>query len=161
MAQPVTPAQKRLSALVETTGLSVGVAESLTGGELSARLGATPGSGAWFRGGIVAYSSDVKRSLLGVPPGPVVAEIAATVMATGACRLLGADIAVSVTGVAGPDEQDGEPPGTVWFALHHSGEATTTLLQHFPGDPEDVVDATCTQAIDLLIEALEVVRGAD
>ena len=155
MAQPVTSAQQRLSTLVETTGLSVGVAESLTGGELSARLAATPGSGTWFRGGIVAYSSDVKRSVLDVPPGPVVSEVAAQVMATGACRLLGADISVSVTGVAGPDEQDGEPPGTVWFALHHTDKRTITLLQHFPGDPEDVVDATCTRAIDLLIEVLE------
>src|SRR4051794_35138508 len=101
MAQPVTPAQERLADLVDRAGITVVVAESLTGGELSARLAATPGSGSWYRGGVVAYASEVKRSVLDVPPGPVVSEAAATAMAAGVCRLLDADLSVSVTGVAG------------------------------------------------------------
>jgi nicotinamide-nucleotide amidase len=154
VAQPVTEVQERLGSLAERSGLTFAVAESLTGGELSARLAATPGSGGWFRGGLVAYASDVKRSVLGVPPGPVVSEAAATAMAEGVCGLLGADLSVAVTGVAGPDPQDGEPPGTVWFAVRH-GNVTTSQLRQFDGDPVDVVDVTCAHALVLLIQRLQ------
>jgi nicotinamide-nucleotide amidase len=154
VAQPVTGDQERLGEMVERAGVTVAVAESLTGGELSARLAATPGSGEWFRGALVAYSSDVKHEVLGVPRGPVVSEPAAAAMASGVSRLLAADLTVAVTGVAGPDEQDGQPPGTVWLAWHHAG-AIGTQLRRFPGGPEDVVDATCSRAIEVLIEHLE------
>ena len=81
----------------------------------------------------------------------MVSEAAAAAMASGACRVLGADVAIAVTGVAGPDEQDGQPPGTVWFALN-DGVAATTRLERLPGTPEEIVDATCICAMSLLLE---------
>jgi nicotinamide-nucleotide amidase len=145
---------ERLAAAAERGGLRLAVAESLTGGGLSAKLAAAPGASAWFRGGIVAYASEVKFDVLGVPRGPVVSEVAATAMADGVCRLLGADVAVAVTGVAGPDEQDGQPPGTVWMALHDP-DGTAACLRHFDGEPAQVVDATCDAAVAWLLERCE------
>ena len=97
-------------------GLTLATAESLTGGMIGTRLTDVPGASRAFRGAIVAYDGDVKRGLLGVPEGPVVSEAAVVAMAEGACRVLCADVSVAVTGVAGPDPQDGEKPGTVWMA---------------------------------------------
>ena len=74
-----------------------------------------PGSSDWFKGGVVAYDSQVKFDLLDVPEGPVVSESAAKAMADGVRRVLKADIGISTTGVAGPAEQEGQPPGTVWL----------------------------------------------
>jgi nicotinamide-nucleotide amidase len=154
VAQDTTSAQARLGSIFTDAKSSVGVAESLTGGELAARFASAPGASDWFRGGIVAYASEVKYDLLEVPVGPVVSETAAAAMAAGACRLLGADIAVAVTGVGGPEEQDGEPPGTVWLALAHDG-ATITRLEHFSGSPEAIVDATCECAVEWVIQHCE------
>ena len=86
---------------------SLGAAESLTGGLLGARLTGVPGASEVFRGSVVAYASDVKFSLLGVPPGPVVTDEAAAAMARGAREALGADVGIATTGVAGPAEQEG------------------------------------------------------
>jgi nicotinamide-nucleotide amidase len=74
-------------------------------------------------------------------------------MAAGACRLLGADVALAVTGVGGPDPQDGEPPGTVWFALHH-GPTHETRLERFSGDPPEILQQTCALATEILAEHL-------
>jgi nicotinamide-nucleotide amidase len=103
--------------LLVERGLTLAVAESLTGGLVAARLVNVPGASGWFRGGVVAYASDVKRSVLDVPDGPVVSAAAARAMATGVQHLLGADVGLGVTGVAGPDGQDGERPGTVFMAV--------------------------------------------
>src|SRR3954447_15933565 len=151
MAQEPEGRERRLGALLEHGGVPVAVAESLTGGELSARLASTPGSSAWFRGGVVAYASDVKHELLDVPPGPVVSESAATAMARGVCRLLGAEVATAVTGVGGPDPRDGEPPGTVWLALCDEG-TVTARLERLDGSPAEIVDATCACALEWLVE---------
>lgn len=142
-----------LSRLVDDAGVTVAVAESLTGGALSARLAAMEGSGSWYRGGVVAYSREVKHDLLDVPEGPVVSEVCAAAMAKNTARLLGADVTVAVTGVGGPATQDGEPPGTVWMALCHDGK-TTTGLHEFDGDPDDIVTATCDVALDWLLAEL-------
>jgi len=147
------PDGERLRELVERAGVRVAIAESLTGGRLSAELAAAPGASEWFRGGIVAYASDVKYDLLGVPHGPVVSEVAASAMAAGACRLLDADVAVALTGVGGPDRQEGEPPGTVWFALHH-GTTHETRLERLAGDPPEVVEQTCARATEMLADHL-------
>jgi PncC family amidohydrolase len=103
----------------------------------------------------VVYSSDVKRSLLGVSEGPVVSESAATEMAEGARRVLGCDIALSLTGVAGPTEQDGQPVGTVWIGL--AGDAVggtgATLLRlgrYGGGDREQIRQIANISALDLL-----------
>jgi nicotinamide-nucleotide amidase len=145
---------ERLNEVLETDELTVGVAESLTGGSLSAALGRISGSGDWFRGSVVAYSRTVKHGLLRVPPGPVVSEAAASAMAEHAAELLDADLTLAVTGVAGPDEQDGEPPGTVWMAVH-GVRGTRTCLLHLEGDPEEIVRETCSRGLQWLVDAAE------
>ncbi len=98
-------------------GLTLAAAESVTGGLVGARLTGVPGASDVFRGSVVSYASDVKRSLLGVGDGPVVSERAAREMAHGVRDRLGSDVALSLTGVAGPSEQDGEPVGTLYVGL--------------------------------------------
>ena len=157
MAQDSDPSTERIGELLSSSDRTLAVAESLSGGELSANFACAPGASDWFRGAIVAYSSDVKHSLLGVPPGPVVSEPAVSAMAQGAVRVLGADVGVAVTGAAGPARQDGRPPGTVWLAIH-DGTQTITRQERFPGSPPDVVDQTVRCAIGWLHEHL---RDAD
>src|SRR5690606_10139394 len=99
--------------LCRERGLTLAVAESLTGGLVGARLCGVPGASDVFRGGVVAYHPEVKQSGLGGAPGPVVTEEAARQMAGGARVACGADAAVATTGVAGPDETEGKAPGTV------------------------------------------------
>jgi nicotinamide-nucleotide amidase len=103
--------------LLSEAGLRLAVAESLTGGLVAARLTSVPGASTWFAGGIISYGEDVKQSLLGVSPGPVVSEGAAGEMALRVRDLLNADIGLSLTGVAGPTSQDGQPVGTVFVGL--------------------------------------------
>lgn len=111
-------------------GRSLGVAESLTGGLIGARLTAIPGASDVFRGSIVTYASDLKRSLLGVADGPVVSEAAVVAMAEGAARVLGADVTVAATGVAGPASQDGEEAGTVWLATLVDGQVEPFRIRY-------------------------------
>src|SRR4051794_20044695 len=110
LAEQVASAAKR-------AGLRIAVAESLTGGLLASRLSAATDASDWFRGGVVAYDRAVKHELLGVPEGPVVSEAAARAMAEGVATMLRADVAIALTGVGGPEPQDDQPPGTVWFGL--------------------------------------------
>ena len=112
------------------------------------------GSSEWFRGGIVAYSSAVKYRLLGVPDGPVVSEAAAVAMARGVGRLLEADVAVAVTGVGGPEPQDGEPPGTVWAATWPDQLGGAVLLR-LAGPPESICAQVCTKVVRMLRERVE------
>ncbi|MDQ2677574.1 MAG: CinA family protein [Actinomycetota bacterium] len=138
---------------LDRAGHTFAVAESLTGGSLSVRFAAAADSSSWYRGGVVAYSRAVKHRLLGVPMGPVVSETAAAAMAEGVCRVLDADVSLSVTGAGGPDPQDAQPPGTVWMAVHdRTTRATHTRQVRFDGDPEQVVEATCGNAVDWLLE---------
>jgi len=130
-------------------GLSLGLAESLTGGLVGARLTAVPGASDWFRGSIVAYDSAVKHRLLGVPDGPVVSEQAALAMATGSAKVLAADVGLGVTGVAGPTEQDGQPVGTVWMGLAMDGEADAVRVQ-LPGDRDRIRQFAAISLLDLL-----------
>ena len=143
---------ERLARAVAARGLLIATAESLTGGQLAADLARAPDASTWFAGAVVAYTTDVKHAVLDVPPGPVVSAAAAHAMAANAARLFAADLAVSVTGVGGPDSQDGQPRGTVWFGLHQDGRTTTTL-ERFPGEPDEVVAATRRHAIRLLFAA--------
>lgn len=103
--------------LCRERGWTLAVAESVTGGLVGGRLTSVAGSSDVFKGGIISYASDVKRSLLGVGEGPVVSESAAREMAHGVRVALGADVAVSLTGVAGPEQQDGQPVGTLFVGV--------------------------------------------
>lgn len=135
--------------LVEGRGLTLAVAESLTGGLLASRLVTVPGASAWFRGGVVAYDSQVKHDLLDVPEGPVVSEACAKAMADGVRRRLGADVGLSTTGVAGPVEQEGQPVGTVWLGMAVGGEVDAVLLR-LSGDRDRIRQLAVTSALDRL-----------
>jgi nicotinamide-nucleotide amidase len=136
-------------------GLSFGVAESLTGGLIASRLVNVPGASKWFRGGVVAYDSQVKFDVLGVPHGPVVTEAAAAAMAEGAARVTGADVGLGITGVAGPDDQEGVPPGTLFVGLCLPGQPSLTRELRVPGDRERVRQYGAITALDLLRRALD------
>ena len=108
-----------------------------------------PGASDVFRGGLVSYAGDIKFDLLGVPEGPVVSEEAVTAMARGAARLLGADCAIAVTGVAGPDPLDGQEPGTVWMATLVAGEVVAIRVK-FPFDRERTRQFTTVSVLNNL-----------
>lgn len=147
-------AQQRATTLADAVGRrgwTVATAESLTGGTIATVLAAAPSAGTWFRGGVVAYSPEVKFELLGVPCGPVVTEECARTMAEATARLLGADLCVAVTGVGGPDPDEGHPAGTVWLAVTSPGGSRTEKAQ-FEGDPPDILVATTDRALALLEE---------
>jgi nicotinamide-nucleotide amidase len=139
--------------LLVEEGLTLGVAESLTGGLVGSRISEVPGASDWFRGSIVAYASDVKRKLLAVGDGPVVSESAAEEMALGAAEALGADVGLALTGVAGPTPQDGQPVGTVWVGLAIDGEPHARLFR-YPGDRQQVRQMATITALDLLRRTL-------
>jgi nicotinamide-nucleotide amidase len=145
-------------ALLTGSGRTIAVAESLTGGLLAAALVAVPGASAAFRGGVVAYATDLKASLLGVPAGllerhgAVHPDVAAA-MAAGARRRLGADFGVGTTGVAGPDPADGQPVGTVYIAVSGEGREAARALQ-LTGNRQEIRVASVGQALALLVSVL-------
>jgi nicotinamide-nucleotide amidase len=124
--------------LCEERGWTLGVAESLTGGFIGSRLTNVPGASRTFRGSIASYATDVKRSVLGVTADLVVSEEAVKQMAVGAQRVLDADVAIAVTGVAGPDEQDGQPVGTVWYGIAIPGHEPEAVTARLPFDRERI-----------------------
>ncbi len=135
--------------LCRERGSSLGTAESLTGGLIGSRLTAVPGASDVFRGAVVSYASEVKFEVLGVPRGPVVSEEAVVAMAEGACRVLGADVSVAVTGVAGPDPQDGQEVGRVWMATSVAGRVET-LTVRWPFDRERIRQFTVISVLNAL-----------
>jgi nicotinamide-nucleotide amidase len=141
--------------LLVRQGLTLAVAESLTGGLVSSRLVNVPGASGWFRGGIVSYATDVKHDLLGVAEGPVVTSEAAAAMAAGVRRRLHADVGLAVTGVAGPDEQEGQPPGTVFMAAALGDDEPIVVRVGLPGDRDRVRQFACISLLDLLRRSLE------
>jgi nicotinamide-nucleotide amidase len=142
-------------------GWTLGVAESLTGGLVGARLAAVPGVSDVFRGSIASYATDVKRTVLGVMAEKVVSEECAGQMAEGARRVLGADVGLGITGVAGPDPQDGEPPGTVHFGLALPGLPVEAVTGRLPGDRERVRQFSTISLLNLLRLRLEALEGAE
>ena len=133
--------------------LWVAVAESLTGGRVASALGGGPDASRWFSGGVVAYAPHVKFEVLGVTPGPVVTERCAREMAAGVAKALSADVAVALTGVGGPDPEEGEPAGTVFIATWVHGQVDCEHVV-FAGEPQDVVDASTRAALDRLRRAV-------
>ena len=143
-----------VATLLLARGLTLAVAESLTGGLVASRLVNVPGASEWFRGGVVSYATDVKYSLLDVPEGPVVSAPAAAAMATGVAAKLGADVGLAVTGVAGPDSQEGHPPGTVFMAVALPDQDPITVEAGLPGDRARVRQFACISLLDLLRRTL-------
>ena len=142
-----------LDALAED-GATLATAESLTGGRLAAAVTAVPGASRVYVGGVVAYATTVKQTLLGVAEelverhGVVSAECARA-MAEGARAVLGATYAVSTNGVAGPEPQEGRRVGTVYLAVAGPDGTTVTVLE-LAGDRREIQDRTCEEAVSAL-----------
>ncbi len=144
--------------LLTASGRTVAVAESLTGGLVSGALTTIAGASVVLRGGVVAYATDLKAALLGVPAdllarqGPVDPDVAAA-MAAGVRRVLGATYGIATTGVAGPGPADGKPAGTVFIAVSGpTGGAGQGL--DLRGDRQRVRQETVRQALSLLVKVL-------
>ena len=159
--------QKLAAAVVEdltATRKAVATAESCTGGWIAKSITDIPGSSAVFGYGVVSYSNGAKESILGVSNATLeehgaVSERVVEEMAVGALRLSGADIAVAVSGIAGPDGgTDDKPVGTVWFAWalrDGSNALTDTSCEHFAGDRELVRELTVAHALQGILERIE------
>ena len=154
----MTAAEKLVRTLVEKK-LTCATAESCTGGGVGYVITGVAGSSAVFMGGIISYDNSVKHGVLGVPEellatkGAVSSECAVA-MAEGVRRRLNTDLAVSITGIAGPGGGSAEKPvGLVWFGLA-SKAGTTTDKKIFPGDREAVRTAAIKHALNLLLDAV-------
>jgi nicotinamide-nucleotide amidase len=138
-----------VGSLLVARGLTLAVAESMTGGLVASRLVDVPGASGWFRGGVVSYASAVKFEMLGVTPGPVVSARCAQEMANGVRHRLGADVGLSVTGVAGPEPQEGQPVGTVFLGMAIGDEVDSVRLQ-LGGDRLRIRQFATISLVDLL-----------
>ena len=155
----MTTAEKLVNVLIDKK-LTCSTAESCTGGGVGHAITRVAGSSSVFWGGIISYDNSVKHGVLGVPEevlatkGAVSSECAAA-MAEGARRLLKTDLAVSITGIAGPGGgSDEKPVGLVWFGLA-STTGITTEKRIFPGDREAVRTAAIEHALNLLLAGSE------
>jgi CDP-diacylglycerol--glycerol-3-phosphate 3-phosphatidyltransferase len=157
---PVDPLVRRLHERLRGGDLTLAVAESCTGGMLAAAITDQPGSSAYFKGGIVAYSNEIKERLLGVPRellqrhGAVSAEVAQA-MAEGARRVLDADLAVSITGIAGPEADGTEKPvglTHVWLAAAGGSDGRRFV---FPGDRWANRRQAVSEALSLLLTRVD------
>ena len=135
--------------LLRRRGLRLALAESVTGGLVAGRLTDVAGSSDVLVGSIVSYAGSVKRNMLGVPEGPVVSAEAATAMADNVRGVLGADVGLALTGVAGPAEQDGVPPGTLWVGVAIGDEVESHLVR-LPGDRLRMRQFSVITALDAL-----------
>ena len=140
--------------MLRARGLTLGLAESVTGGLVGGRITNVAGSSSVFRGGVVSYASEVKFDVLGVDRGPVVSEEAAAQMATGARRVLGCDVALALTGVAGPDEQDGRAVGTLCAAVALPDGSTVSGTWMMPPARDQMRQMSVITALDFLRRTL-------
>lgn len=144
-------------------GRTLATAESLTGGLLGAAITDVPGSSAVYAGGVIAYATQVKQDVLGVDSallgerGAVDPDVAIA-MAVGVRRLLGADIGVSTTGVAGPETQDGKPVGLVFVGVATNEEARAVRLD-LTGTRAAIREAAVEAALNLVLEEVTQRRG--
>ncbi len=144
--------ERLLFDMLSEHGWTMGTAESATGGRVAAAITAVSGASAVFRGSIVAYATDLKASLLDVPaedlkPDTIVSIETAAAMAEGAAATLGVDVAIAVTGSAGPEPR-GQPVGTMAIAVR-TPERTLTRILKMPGDRERILTYTTTAALHL------------
>ena len=140
--------------ILEQHSFTLGIAESVTGGLVGGRITSVPGSSKTFRGGIISYASDVKFDLLGVTPGPVVSEEAAIQMALGAQRTLQSSVGLALTGVAGPDEQDGQPVGTLCIGVAFPNGRTFSTRSQLPGQRDQMRQFSVITAMAFLRKLL-------
>ena len=151
---------KEILFILYESGKTLSTAESCTSGKVAESITLMPGASAYFTGGIVAYSEEVKKSLLNVPEElieekTVVSEEVAIRMAEGACEVLNTDYAIATTGVAGPGGGTIENPvGTIWIAAGKKGEMRTVKLTENDGRDINVTRATF-RALQLLLEVLK------
>ncbi len=159
----VTQLAGRVVTELKAHGHTVATAESLTGGLLGATITEVPGASAVYRGGLVVYATDLKASLAGVDTetldeeGAVSAGTAAQ-LARGAARRCGADWGLSTTGVAGPDDQEGHPPGTVFVGIRGPGEGhsrVSTVHLQLEGSRDEIRSQTVRLALYRLLELLQ------
>jgi nicotinamide-nucleotide amidase len=139
-------------------GETLATAESLTGGRLASLVTAVPGASRVYVGGVVAYATSAKQDLLGVPDAVVerygvVSPECARAMAEGARHRLAATYAVSTTGVAGPDSQDGHPVGTVFVGIA-GPQGVTALALELAGDRSTIQERTCAEALNAVADVL-------
>ena len=139
--------------LARDRSVTIAAAESLTSGAIASACGRGEAASEWFAGGVVAYAERVKREVLGVTAESVLTPQCARELATGVADLLDADVAVAVTGVGGPDPEEGLPPGTVYAAVR-VGDVVTDAAWRFDGDPSAVVERTVLAALRLVRDAL-------
>ncbi len=151
--------ERQVIAALKARGLTLAAAESCTGGLTAKRLTDVPGASAVFLGGVVSYTNGVKERALGVPHDMLeeygaVSEPVARAMAEGVRRLTCADLALSVTGVAGPDKDDrGHDVGTVYIALSAKNETTVQLL-HLSGGRSAIRAAAADEMFRMLLAYL-------
>jgi nicotinamide-nucleotide amidase len=149
---------KRVHELLESREATVASAESLTGGRLAVVFSEVPGSSSTFKGGVVSYATEMKIDVLGVPQevvdthGVVSAECAQA-MACGVRSLTESTYGVSTTGVAGPADQEGKPPGTVFVGVAGPGGATAVSLD-LAGDRTEITQQTVKAALKALEDVL-------
>ena len=150
----------KLVSALSAKGLTCATAESCTGGGVGSAITSVAGSSKVFLGGVISYSNEVKADVLGVSRdtlasvGAVSSEVASQ-MASGARRVMGSDLAVSLTGIAGPGGGSAEKPvGLVWFGLATS-KGVTTQSRIFPGDRAAIRSAAIAHALGLLLSAVE------
>ena len=136
--------------MLRDRGLTLGLAESVTGGLVSGRLTNIAGASDVLRGAVVSYASEVKFDVLGVTNGPVVSPEAAVEMAVGAQRVLGADVGLSLTGVAGPAEQEGQRPGTLCIGVALPSGVTASSVVQLPGARDQMRQLSVISALDFL-----------
>ncbi|HMR49374.1 MAG TPA: CinA family protein [Arachnia sp.] len=161
-----TTTQRLARQVVEALGRrghTLSSCESLTGGGVGAALTAIPGSSAVYRGGLITYASDLKHTLAGVDDDlirrtGVVNELVAVQMAEGARRRCGSDWAVSTTGVAGPGSIEGQPVGTVWFAVAGAPTGAVAQLARLDGDREAIRNAAVRHALGIVLEVFRSLR---
>ncbi|MGA8847819.1 MAG: CinA family protein [Nocardioides sp.] len=144
--------------LLREGAATVSTAESLTGGRVAARLTSVPGASAVYRGGVVAYATDVKVSVLGVPEAVVaehgvVSVACARAMARGVRALTGSTYGLATTGVAGPSSQEGKAVGTVYVGLCGPGSEVVLELA-LTGDRATIVGRTVDEALTGLLDLL-------
>jgi nicotinamide-nucleotide amidase len=156
MSKAVDQLAEEILTAAKARGQTVATAESCTAGRLALAFSKAEGASKHFMGSIVAYTKDMKVRALGVAPELIRAKTAvsgevAEAMALGALQRSGASVAVSITGVAGPEEdEDGNPVGLVFCGVAHDGDGQTHVRLQCAGKPDAVIEQACLGALKLL-----------